>query len=90
MSLLKIKFLQIYGHEDDVNAVAFADESSQILFSGGDDGLCKVKIYIITSIVVIGLLLLLKLLLLSLLLLLVVVVVIIIFYQYHHRHYYYY
>ena len=34
--------LQIDAHEDDVNAVAFADASSQILFSGGDDGLVKV------------------------------------------------
>ena len=34
---------QIDAHEDDVNAVAFADASSQILFSGGDDGLCKVQ-----------------------------------------------
>ncbi|XP_041031374.1 DDB1- and CUL4-associated factor 11 [Carcharodon carcharias] len=32
----------IDSHEDDVNAVAFADASSQILFSGGDDALCKV------------------------------------------------
>lgn len=30
------------AHEDDVNAVCFADNSSQILFSGGDDGLCRV------------------------------------------------
>lgn len=34
--------LKIKSHEDDVNSVAFADESSKILFSGGDDGLCKV------------------------------------------------
>ncbi|KAL4234099.1 DDB1- and CUL4-associated factor 11 [Mactra antiquata] len=34
--------LKIDAHDDDVNAVAFADNSSQILFSGGDDGLCKV------------------------------------------------
>ncbi|KAK2496680.1 hypothetical protein MC885_009669 [Smutsia gigantea] len=34
--------LQIDSHEDDVNAVAFADISSQILFSGGDDAICKV------------------------------------------------
>lgn len=34
--------LQIESHEDDVNAVAFADVSSQILFSGGDDAICKV------------------------------------------------
>ncbi|WAR12871.1 DCA11-like protein [Mya arenaria] len=33
--------LKIETHEDDVNAVAFADRSSQILFSGGDDGLIK-------------------------------------------------
>ncbi|PRD31786.1 UNVERIFIED_CONTAM: Dcaf11 [Trichonephila clavipes] len=32
----------IYSHEDDVNTVAFADNTSQILFSGGDDGICKV------------------------------------------------
>ncbi|XP_023239273.1 DDB1- and CUL4-associated factor 11-like [Centruroides sculpturatus] len=34
--------LKIRSHEDDVNSVAFADSTSQILFSGGDDGLCKV------------------------------------------------
>ncbi|PSN31336.1 DDB1- and CUL4-associated factor 11 [Blattella germanica] len=34
--------LRIEGHEDDVNTVAFADSTSQILYSGGDDGLCKV------------------------------------------------
>lgn len=33
---------QIDAHEDDVNAVAFADSSSQLLFSGSDDALCKV------------------------------------------------
>ncbi|RXM95283.1 DDB1- and CUL4-associated factor 11 [Acipenser ruthenus] len=33
--------LKIDSHEDDVNAVSFADASSQILFSGGDDALCK-------------------------------------------------
>ena len=33
---------QIDAHQDDANAVAFADESSQIIFSGGDDGICKV------------------------------------------------
>uniref|UniRef100_A0A8D3BLI6 Ddb1 and cul4 associated factor 11 n=1 Tax=Scophthalmus maximus TaxID=52904 RepID=A0A8D3BLI6_SCOMX len=30
------------SHEDDVNAVAFADSSSQLLFSGSDDAVCKV------------------------------------------------
>ncbi|XP_062994030.1 DDB1- and CUL4-associated factor 11 isoform X1 [Elgaria multicarinata webbii] len=34
--------LKIESHEDDVNAVAFADNSSHILFSGGDDAICKV------------------------------------------------
>ncbi|XP_065270226.1 DDB1- and CUL4-associated factor 11 [Emys orbicularis] len=34
--------LKIESHEDDVNAVAFADDSSHILFSGGDDAICKV------------------------------------------------
>ncbi|XP_062916188.1 DDB1- and CUL4-associated factor 11 isoform X2 [Mobula hypostoma] len=34
--------LKIDSHEDDVNAVSFADLGSQILFSGGDDALCKV------------------------------------------------
>ncbi|KAL1456348.1 hypothetical protein WDU94_001085 [Cyamophila willieti] len=34
--------LKIKGHGDDVNSVCFADESSNILYSGGDDGLCKV------------------------------------------------
>uniref|UniRef100_A0A1B6CJX3 DDB1- and CUL4-associated factor 11 n=1 Tax=Clastoptera arizonana TaxID=38151 RepID=A0A1B6CJX3_9HEMI len=34
--------LRIEGHSDDVNTVAFADNTSHILYSGGDDGLCKV------------------------------------------------
>ncbi|XP_035286802.1 DDB1- and CUL4-associated factor 11-like isoform X2 [Anguilla rostrata] len=34
--------LKIYAHDDDVNAVTFADRSSQLLFSGSDDALCKV------------------------------------------------
>ncbi|GAB1597614.1 DDB1- and CUL4-associated factor 11-like isoform X1 [Argonauta hians] len=36
------KTLTIKAHSDDVNAVKFADDSSQILFTGGDDGFCKV------------------------------------------------
>ncbi|MEE6519812.1 hypothetical protein FKM82_017546, partial [Ascaphus truei] len=36
------RILKISSHEDDVNAVSFADESCHILFSGGDDALCKV------------------------------------------------
>ncbi len=35
--------LRVEGHEDDVNAVCFADESnSNVLLSGSDDGLVKV------------------------------------------------
>ena len=34
---------QIQAHDDDVNTVIFADDSSQIIYSGGDDGLCKVS-----------------------------------------------
>ncbi|XP_065064289.1 DDB1- and CUL4-associated factor 11-like [Rhopilema esculentum] len=34
--------LRVSGHEDDVNAVSFANETSDILFSGSDDGLCMV------------------------------------------------
>lgn len=33
---------QIDAHQDDANAVSFADETSNIIFSGGDDGVCKV------------------------------------------------
>ena len=35
-------FPQIDAHEDDVNTVCFADDSPNIIFSGADDGLCKV------------------------------------------------
>ncbi|XP_014681474.1 PREDICTED: DDB1- and CUL4-associated factor 11-like isoform X3 [Priapulus caudatus] len=34
--------LRVEAHEDDVNCIAFADCSSYILYSGGDDGLVKV------------------------------------------------
>ncbi|KAF7988484.1 hypothetical protein HCN44_001057 [Aphidius gifuensis] len=34
--------IKIEGHSEDANTVAFADNTSQILYSGGDDGLCKV------------------------------------------------
>ncbi|XP_063310976.1 DDB1- and CUL4-associated factor 11 isoform X1 [Pelobates fuscus] len=37
-----IRTLKISSHEDDVNAVSFADDSCHILYSGGDDALCKV------------------------------------------------
>lgn len=36
-------FLQVPGHSCDINSVAFAADSSQILYSAGDDGLCKVS-----------------------------------------------
>jgi WD40 repeat protein len=45
--LLCLILLQIEGHDDDVNTVAFADSTSQILYSGGDDGLCKVFVIVI-------------------------------------------
>lgn len=35
--------LRIPGHEDDVNAVAFVDESPHILASGSDDFLIKAR-----------------------------------------------
>ncbi|KAG9296513.1 hypothetical protein G9A89_015105 [Geosiphon pyriformis] len=34
--------LKLSGHSDDVNAVCFADESSNILYSGSDDSIIKV------------------------------------------------
>ncbi|XP_011064716.1 PREDICTED: DDB1- and CUL4-associated factor 11 isoform X1 [Acromyrmex echinatior] len=36
------RFERFIGHEEDVNCVGYADNSSQIFYSGGDDGLCKV------------------------------------------------
>ncbi|XP_029172849.1 DDB1- and CUL4-associated factor 11-like isoform X2 [Nylanderia fulva] len=36
------KFSEIESHDKHVNAIHFADDSSQIFFSGSDDGLCKV------------------------------------------------
>ena len=41
--LFVVDSLQVDAHEDDVNAVSFADDSSHILYSGSDDGLCKVR-----------------------------------------------
>ncbi|VDP16409.1 unnamed protein product [Soboliphyme baturini] len=35
--------LQVVAHRDDVNSVAYADMSSQIFYTGSDDGLCKVR-----------------------------------------------
>jgi len=34
--------MKVDAHQDDANAVAIADTSSQIIYSGGDDGICKV------------------------------------------------
>ncbi|GAB2249268.1 hypothetical protein Droror1_Dr00012627 [Drosera rotundifolia] len=34
--------LKIAAHEADVNSVCFADESGHLIYSGGDDGFCKV------------------------------------------------
>ncbi|XP_023342562.1 DDB1- and CUL4-associated factor 11 isoform X2 [Eurytemora carolleeae] len=34
--------MTIQAHDSDVNAVCFVDETTQILASGGDDGLCRV------------------------------------------------
>ncbi len=34
--------LQVEAHEDDLNAICFGDSASNIFYSGGDDGLCKV------------------------------------------------
>ncbi|XP_018910864.2 DDB1- and CUL4-associated factor 11 isoform X2 [Bemisia tabaci] len=36
------KHTRIKAHSRDVNAVSYADDSSHILYSAGDDGLCKV------------------------------------------------
>lgn len=30
------------AHDDDINSVAFADSSSQIIYSASDDGMCKI------------------------------------------------
>ena len=35
--------LRIKGHDDDVNAVAFMDDSSNLIASGSDDTLIKVR-----------------------------------------------
>ncbi len=41
---LNSQTLCIEAHSDDVNAVSFVDENTHILASGGDDGLCKVRV----------------------------------------------
>ncbi|CAH0547742.1 unnamed protein product [Brassicogethes aeneus] len=37
-----VQSLKISAHEYDVNSVVFADDSSKIIYSGGDDGLVRV------------------------------------------------
>ena len=36
------RVFKVDAHEDDVNAICFADDRSHIVYSGGDDGLVKV------------------------------------------------
>ncbi|CAM9799462.1 unnamed protein product, partial [Ectocarpus sp. 13 AM-2016] len=43
----KERVARIRAHEDDVNAVAFADSGSQVVLSGGDD--CVIKIWDLRS-----------------------------------------
>ena len=35
---------RLSGHEDDVNAVAFAEESPHVILSGSDDTLIRVRL----------------------------------------------
>ena len=37
--------LQIKGHTDDVNAIAYLDDSNNILISGSDDKFVKVHVH---------------------------------------------
>lgn len=43
MRLLKATKIHIYLVQSDVNTVTFADESGNLIYSGSDDNLCKVK-----------------------------------------------
>lgn len=36
--------MRVEGHQDDVNAVAYADTTSRVIFSGSDDCLIKVQV----------------------------------------------
>lgn len=40
--LANVQSMKIAAHGDDVNAVAFVDEATHVVASGGDDGLCKI------------------------------------------------
>ena len=42
VSFLESYFLSFWLLQADVNVVTFADETSDILYSGSDDSLCKV------------------------------------------------
>ena len=42
---------QIDAHQDEANALSFADDSSHIIASGGDDGICKVSYVILSSLI---------------------------------------
>jgi len=44
---------QIMAHEDDVNSTCYSGEGSQLIYSAGDDGQCKVRPYFAYSHVVI-------------------------------------
>lgn len=44
MFLTESYFLNFWSLKADVNAVTFADEASDVLYSGSDDSLCKVRL----------------------------------------------
>ena len=40
--IIIIIIIKVNTHQDDANGLAFSDSSGQILYTTGDDGLCKV------------------------------------------------
>jgi hypothetical protein len=44
VSFLKSYFLSLWLLQADVNVATFADETSDVLYSGSDDSLCKVSL----------------------------------------------
>ena len=34
---------QVLAHEDDINSTCYSGEASQLIYSAGDDGHCKVR-----------------------------------------------
>ena len=44
VSFLESYFLSLWLLQADVNVVTFADETSDVLYSGSDDSLCKVSL----------------------------------------------